>query len=199
MNQNGLARRELCGIKKRLPCRQSSERDRRGMNVVDSFRLESDFRFLHGNVFGVGAIAGNVRAAVNFVAHLKARDAGTGRFDDARKVPAGNERHFVLQSVLRVARAHFPIDGIYARRVHADQNFARPILRARRIFVPKHLWPAVFVDSHRFHRGHDFLLSLRNEFRIGAVDDTQERGFPKAIRIGRRCLAGEAGAQYGRC
>jgi hypothetical protein len=43
------------------------------------------------------------------------------------------------------------IDRVHTRRVNADENFTRLWLRMRRIFVLENLWPAVIVNSNRFH------------------------------------------------
>jgi hypothetical protein len=50
------------------------------------------------------------------------------------------------------ARAYLPVGGIHPRRVHADEDVARPWLWNWGVLVTEHLRGTVAVYSYSFHR-----------------------------------------------
>src|SRR5215472_15699045 len=113
------------------------------MHVVERFWFCGNLRSTDRNVFRVRSIPRYIWTRVYFIASFPRPGFRTGLFDDAREVPTGNEREFVLQPVADVTGANLPVHRVDRARVDANQHVTVPKLGPGGIFIPQHFWGAV--------------------------------------------------------
>ena len=151
MNQDALPGRELRRLDERLPRRESGEGQGGGVNVIQRTWLARDFGLLDDNEFGVGAVTQEVRPAEDFVPGLEPGRAGARLGDRSGDIPAKDKRERVLELLLEMPFADFPVHGIHPGGMYLDEDLARPAPRPRRLGAREHFRAAIVVDAHTVH------------------------------------------------
>jgi DNA-binding HxlR family transcriptional regulator len=121
--------RHLRRVDQRLPGRQRGQRQRGGLDVGQRVRGAGELARGRRDVLGVSAgQPREVRHPEDPVARGEPGDAEADLLDDARHVPAEDERRRAEQSGDALPRAGLPVDRVHARGVHAHQDLggARP-------------------------------------------------------------------------
>src|SRR5258708_39998826 len=120
--------------------------------MVDGLWLPDELVRRDSNKLRIGAVAQEIASAKNRGADIKAPDAIAERLDEARNVPAQNQRKPMRKERFDSALARVPINRIHAGSTGANQDFASRWPGDRNALEGERLSPAESVDPHCTHR-----------------------------------------------
>src|SRR5207302_1179406 len=149
MDQDLLARPQLCEFDQRLPGGKPHQRQRRGLRVVEARGLPRRGAFAHQGILGEGADAVVVETRIDRIAELELGDAWADRFHVAGEIGAEDQGEREGEQHLYGAVADLVVERVDAGSAHAHEQIAR----AR--FGPWQLhhlhWSVVTTDGESFH------------------------------------------------
>ena len=116
----------------------------------ETLRLSRHYSGIHGEFFRVAPFATLFGDTEDFVTDLEVGHARAERADDARKIPPGYVGKLGGRRI--VARAHLPVGGVHAGRMHLDEHLARAGHGIRNIAILHHLRSTVLHEVGSFHR-----------------------------------------------